>query len=130
MRYLYLVCSLIFLFSILNFSETIFVSKNGNVKTISAALQLANNNDEIIVEEGTYTEGNIIVNKSVKIKGKNFPIIDGKGEGEVFTVKANNVSINGLIIKNSGISYLEENAGVRLEEGCAGMGLNREEMQG
>jgi len=116
MKNSFLIFSLMLLFPINHFSETIIVSKHGTVKSISAALKMANENDDIIIEGGTYSEGNIIVTKSVKIIGKNFPVIDGKGDGEVFTVRANNVLIEGLVIKNSGISYLEENAGVRLEE--------------
>jgi nitrous oxidase accessory protein len=116
MRIFFLILSAIILFSSINFSETIIVSKNGKVNSISEAIQLANNKDEIIIEEGTYAEVNIIVNKSVKIIGRNFPVVDGEGEGEVFTVLSDSVLIEGLVIKNSGISYLEENAGVRLEE--------------
>jgi nitrous oxidase accessory protein len=92
------------------------VSKNGTVKSIVKALEMANDYDEILIEYGTYAEGNIIVNKMVEIRGKNYPIVDGEGEGEVFTVLSDSVLIEGLVIKNSGISYLEENAGVRLEE--------------
>jgi nitrous oxidase accessory protein len=116
MKIFFLILSLLFFFPIKHFSETIIVSKNGKVNSISKAIQLANHNDEIIIEVGTYAEGNIIVNKSVKIRGKDFPVVDGKGDGEIFTVRANDVLIEGLVIKNSGISYLEENAGVRLEE--------------
>lgn len=116
MRIFFLILSAIILFSSINFSETIIVSKNGKVNSISEAIQLANDNDEIIIEEGTYAEVNIIVNKSIKIIGRNFPVVDGEGEGEVFTVLSDSVLIEGLVIKNSGISYLEENAGVRLEE--------------
>jgi nitrous oxidase accessory protein len=116
MKFSFSILLLIILFSSLNFSGTIIVSKNGKIKSISDALSLANNGDEIIIEKGTYAEGNIVVNKSVKIRGKDFPVVDGKEDGEIFTVTANNVLIEGLVIKNSGISYLEENAGVRLEE--------------
>ncbi|MBT8380341.1 MAG: nitrous oxide reductase family maturation protein NosD [Ignavibacteria bacterium] len=116
MKFSFSILLLIILCSSINFSETIIVSKSGKVKSISAALNLANDGDEILIEEGTYEEGNIIVKKSVKIRGKGFPVIDGKGDGEVFTVLADDVLIEGFIIKNSGISYLEENAGVRLEE--------------
>jgi nitrous oxidase accessory protein len=110
--------NLLLLFSLNPFlhSKEIIVSKHGQVKSIKEALKLAEDNDEIIVSAGEYAEGNIIIDKSIKIIGKGEPVIDGKGEGEIFTVKANDVSIIGLTIKNSGISYLEENAGVRLEE--------------
>jgi len=97
-------------------AQTIIVSKTSRIKTISEAVNLANDYDTLIIMSGEYSEGNIIIDKKLKIFGKNFPIIDGEGSGEVFTVTSDNVTISGLKIKNSGISYLEENAGVRLEE--------------
>jgi len=97
-------------------SKTIIVSQDGSIKTISEAINLANNFDTIFIKSGEYSEGNIIVDKKVKIIGENFPIIDGKGIGEIFSVTSNDVHISGLIIKNSGISYLEENAGIKLQE--------------
>jgi nitrous oxidase accessory protein len=97
-------------------ANEIIVSKNGTITTIQKAIELAKNKDVIIIKPGHYSEGNIIVNKSVKIIGEDFPVIDGEDEGEVFTVTADSVTISGLTIVNSGISYLEENAGIRLEE--------------
>jgi nitrous oxidase accessory protein len=104
------------LFSDYSHSKTIIVSQDGSIKTISEAINLANDFDTIIIKPGNYSEGNIIVDKKVKIIGENFPIIDGKGIGEIFTVTSHDVHISGLEIKNSGISFLEENAGIRLKE--------------
>ncbi len=39
-----------------------------------------------------------------------------KSIGEIFTVTSSDVHISGLLIKNSGISFLEENAGIKLKE--------------
>lgn len=97
-------------------AKEITVSVKGPIKSLKQALLLAEDFDKIIVKPGLHTEGNIIINKKVIIKGDGFPVFDGKGDGEVFTVTADNVEISGLVIKNSGISYLEENAGIRLEE--------------
>jgi len=101
-------------------AREISVSKNGIVKTIKQALQLAENGDVIIIHEGYYAEGNIIVDKSVTLKGVNFPIIDGKGSGEVFTINSDFTSLYGLTIKNAGVSFIAENAAIRLNEvtGC------------
>lgn len=96
--------------------KEIIVSKEGPVKTIRQAIEIADDNDVIIIKDGVYAEGNFVVDKSIKILGAGDPVIDGREEGEIFTIKANNVLVSGLIIKNSGISYLEENAGIRLEE--------------
>ena len=108
---------LIYLFILSStFSKTIQVSSNGPIRTISEAINVANDYDTILIKPGKYSEGNIFVNKKLTIIGENFPIVDGKGNGEIFTVTANEVHISGLEIKNSGISFLEENAGIRLKE--------------
>jgi nitrous oxidase accessory protein len=109
---------LLFIF-ILYFSisaETIIVSKDGEVKTIREAILSANDFDTIIIKPGEYVEGNIIVNKKLRIVGEEYPVVDGKGDGEIFTITSNDVHISGFLIKSSGISFLEENAGVRLKE--------------
>ena len=78
---------LIFL-SIPIFSKTIIVSKKGPIATISEAINRANDKDTILIKPGEYSEGNIIVNKKLIIIGEGFPIIDGRGSGEIFTVKS------------------------------------------
>ena len=102
------------------FPKKIVVSKSTSINSIKAAIKLCEQKDTIIVMEGNYSEGNITIDKSITILGRNEPIIDGRGKGEIFTITAKDVSISGLVIKNSGISYLEENAGIRLKEvsGC------------
>ena len=97
-------------------AKEIIVSKTGPITTIHKAIELAEDFDVILIKPGHYTEGNIIINKMVKIIGEDYPIIDGEGDGEVFTVTVDSVTISGLTITNSGISYLEENAGIRLEK--------------
>jgi nitrous oxidase accessory protein len=97
-------------------AKEIIVSKTGTVTTIHKAIELAEDFDVIIIKPGYYAEGNIIINKMVKIIGEDYPVIDGEGDGEVFTVTVDSVTISGLKITNSGISYLEENAGIRLEK--------------
>ncbi len=94
-------------------SKTITVCKNCPVNSIKKALELANDNDTILIKKGVYKEGNIVVKKSVKIIGENYPVIDGEKKYEVITVKANNVLIKGLIIQNSGKSDIEDIAGIK-----------------
>jgi nitrous oxidase accessory protein len=112
--------SLLYLFFSLTtvtiFAKEIIVSKTGTITTIHKAIELAEDFDVILIKPGHYAEGNIIINKMVKIIGEDYPIVDGKGDGEVFTVMVDSVTISGLTITNSGISYLEENAGIRLEK--------------
>lgn len=92
----------------------ITVDQNEKIKTISQALQLANNGDEIIVNKGIYYENNLVIDKSIRLIGKESPVIEGNKKSEIFTVNADGVSISGFTIKNAGVNYLRENAGVRL----------------
>lgn len=109
------------LFSSLTFSKEIIVSSTGSINSILKAISQSNDYDTILIKPGEYAEGNIIVNKKLTLIGESYPIIDAKGIGEIFTVTSNEVHISGLVIKNSGVSFLEENAGIRLEEvkGCS-----------
>lgn len=116
----YLTLSFLVILSTNIFSKEIIVSSSNLVRTIKQAIDLAQDNDKIIIKSGFYSEGNIKINKTVTLVGEGDPVIDGKGEGEIITVTASNVKILNLVIKNSGISYLKENAGIRLEgvENC------------
>lgn len=116
----YLTFSFLVIFYTNIFSKEIIVSSSSLVRTIKQAIDLAQDNDKIIIKSGYYAEGNIKINKTVTLVGEGDPVIDGKGEGEIITVTASNVKISNLVIKNSGISYLKENAGIRLDgiENC------------
>lgn len=112
--YIFIFCFLLLHINV--YSETITVSKNSGINKISAALKTANDFDTILVEQGRYIEREIIIEKSIVLLGINSPVIDAQAKGEIIIVRANDVTISGFIIKNSGISYLHENAGVRLDE--------------
>jgi len=60
----------------------------------------------IFVEAGTYCE-HVVLNKSVSVFGENKSntIIDGNGTGNVFYVTADNITITGFTIQNSGSDY-------------------------
>jgi nitrous oxidase accessory protein len=84
--------------------------------TITPALAAAVDGDVIIVHKGTYQESNLRVAKSIKITGVDWPVIDGKGIGEIITVTAPNVEISGLDIRHCGASSLEDFAGIKISD--------------
>ncbi|NWF50464.1 MAG: right-handed parallel beta-helix repeat-containing protein, partial [Ignavibacteriaceae bacterium] len=99
----------------LSHAKKIYVDKKSKLNSIKTAIEIANPFDEIIISEGFYSEGNIIIDKPLKIIGKNFPVFDGDGHHEIFTVHSDNVLISGITFKNAGVNYLRENAAVRFE---------------
>ena len=88
-------------------------SELGNYSTIQDAIDNASEGVKIFVYNGTYYE-NIVVNKSVYLKGENkdFTIIDGNLTGNVIHVTANTVMITGFTIQHSGEVF--PNAGINI----------------
>jgi nitrous oxidase accessory protein len=107
---------LFILLSANSFADKIIVDKKTSLNSIQQAITIAKPHDEIIIKEGYYAEGNILINKPLCIRGINFPTIDGEGKVEIITVTSDSVIISGIIFKNAGISFLKENAAIRLDE--------------
>ncbi len=75
--------------------------------SIQAAINNANDGNTIYVSSGLYYE-HLKVNKSISLVGENKDntIIDGNGNGTIFDVTADNVSISCFTIRNCGCSCL------------------------
>lgn len=97
-------------------AKVLIVGKQQKYKLISEALEVSSSSDTIIIKSGTYKEGNLIVDKSLTIIGKDFPVIDGENKYENITIKADNVIISGLKLINSGLSFIDDNAAIKLDE--------------
>ena len=112
---LIIVLALLTLFSANSFAEKIIVDKKHSLNSIKKAIEIAKPYDEIIINKGFYSEANIIIDKPLRLTGKDEPVLDGKGKFEIFTVHSDSVFITGITFKNAGVSYLKENAAIRLE---------------
>ncbi|NNG16913.1 MAG: nitrous oxide reductase family maturation protein NosD [Gemmatimonadales bacterium] len=101
-------------------AQAIVVDPNGPVPTLTRALALAEPGDRIVVRSGEYREPTIVVRQRVEIVGEGQPVFDGEGDREVLRIAADSVIIRGLTIRNVGTSYLEDRAGIRIEDarGC------------
>ena len=58
-------------------ARTIIVGTNQPVTSIRKAIELAKNKDTVVVQQGIYREGNILINKNIILLGQDFPVIDG-----------------------------------------------------
>ena len=110
---------LVLLFMIMGVSvygEEITVGSGGRFHSIREALQIAKEGDVINVHAGVYKEGELVITKSISIKGSKESILDGEHKTSVMVVRANGVHVQGLTFRNSGYSDLHELAGIRLED--------------
>lgn len=109
-------CYLVVAFFIAQFmlAKTIQVGANFPIKKIKQAIAIAKDGDTIIVNKGTYTEGNIIIDKKIVFLGKNLPILDGQNKNEVISVQADSVIVQGFKVKNSGFAALNDPCGIKV----------------
>lgn len=96
-------------------ADVLRVCETCPLRSIKEALGRAAPADTIEVAGGLYKEGRIDIFKPVRILGINHPVIDGEQKGHVIYVDAPDVTIEGLLIQNSGTSDLEEFAGIYVE---------------
>jgi nitrous oxidase accessory protein len=95
-------------------AKTNHVGKQQIVKTIQQGLLLAVDGDTLLVDAGHYHDQNIIIKKSISLIGLNYPVLDGDNKYEVLSIKANAVLVDGFKIINSGISSIEDYAGIKV----------------
>ncbi len=100
--------------SITTNAKMLHVGDHQLYKTITAAIQAAANGDTILVDAGLYHEKNLQVNKTIVLKGMGYPVLDGEKKYEVISVKANGVIVDGFEIIHSGVSSLEDIAGIKI----------------
>lgn len=95
-------------------AKTITVCSSCSVKTIHEAIQQASEGDTILVKKGIYKEANLKIDKSITLIGEDLPTIDGEEKGEIITIGADNVTLDGFKIINVGVSYTTDYAAVRV----------------
>jgi parallel beta-helix repeat protein len=83
-------------------SSTITVSNQGgeDFTTIQAAIDAARPGDTVEVQAGTYRE-NVVVNKTLIMRGMGLPVVDGLGNDSAITLEADGVVLEGFRATNS-----------------------------
>lgn len=84
--------------------------------TVQAGIDAAQPFDTVWIRPGTYLEYGITIDKPLTLIGIDFPVIDGMEQGEILTVRSDSVHIHGLEVRNVGVSYIEDRAGIYLEQ--------------
>ena len=102
-------------FSVPILADTLTVGQGQEFPGISQALQRSAGSDVILVFPGTYKEGLIEIDKPVSLFGVSYPVVEGSDQNGVFLVTSDDVVVSGFQIQNVGTSYLEDRAGIRLD---------------
>ncbi len=91
--------------------------KIGPGQHIADIINQAAPGDTVLIARGYYAE-NLLIDKPLKLMGVNRPTISGSLKGDTIRVTAPDVTIEGLIISNSGGSLENQNAGIYIRPGA------------
>src|SRR5690606_20935583 len=92
---------------------TLLVALSVRASEVQRQIDEAAPGSTLTVEPGAYV-GPLLIDKPLKLVGRNFPRIDGGGEGNVISIRADDVTVQGLLIVNSGVNLTKDNAGVHV----------------
>lgn len=93
-------------------------------ESIAAAVARALPGDTVAVERGYYTE-NLKLDKPIVLKGINRPTISGGLNGDTIRITSPDVTVEGLIITDSGDDLGAQNAGVYIQPGADRVAVRR-----
>lgn len=92
--------------------------------SITELIAQARPGDTLSIPAGTYHE-HLVIDKPVTLEGKDWPVIDAGGHGDVIRINAENVSIRGFVIQGSSSDVSDEPAGIRVAANNAHIEGNR-----
>lgn len=97
-------------------AKDLIVEKGGEFSTIRSAIESAQDGDRIIIKSGVYREGALEIHRSITLTGEDKAVLDGENKFQILTVKASGVTISNLTFENVGVSYVQDNAAIKLIE--------------
>ena len=83
--------------------------------SVRAAIVAAAPGDTVHIGRGVYTEPLLVIDKPLTLLADSGAILDGAGTHSVVQVQADDVTVRGFTIRNTGSSQVEERAGIRAE---------------
>lgn len=82
---------------------------------INTVLEKASARDSIIFKSGHYFINNLLILKSLVLKGENFPVLDGENKNQIISIGSDDVTIDGFKFTNTGFSDMNEISAIRIQ---------------
>lgn len=92
------------------------VSPAGPYTSVAAAVAAANPHDTVVVEAGVYAEGLITVDRPLTLQGMEGAVLDGGGESGLLLVTADSVTVKGLTLRNTGLTFVDDRAALKVDQ--------------
>lgn len=98
-------------------NRTRTVGDRSGYTSITDALAASAPGDTVLVRAGTYREDRLTVSTPrLVLIGDGWPVLDGENARNVLLVTADDVTVRGFEVKRTGISNIEDRAGIRVRD--------------
>ncbi len=101
--------------SLRSWANLVVVSPSG-LPNLRQALAQARPGDTIRLLPGIYRERELEIRVRLTLEGLPGAVLDAEGTGEILRIYASGTAVRGLTFRRSGVSFLRENAAIRVEE--------------
>ena len=92
------------------------VSPAGPYTSVGTAVAAAMPHDTIVVEAGVYREETVVVDRPLTLLGRPGAVLDGEGRRGLLVIEADSVSVLGLTLRNTGLTFVDDRAALRVEK--------------
>lgn len=117
---LYSILIIILSFAVLpSYAGIVRVGKNQAIQSVQQGILQAKEGDTIYVHAGIYHESKLIIEKSITLVGKGWPVIDAQNKGEIFFIRSRNVWLQGFKLQHTGRSDMKEIGAVMIYDSYA-----------
>ncbi|NNL30072.1 MAG: nitrous oxide reductase family maturation protein NosD [Gemmatimonadetes bacterium] len=97
-------------------SRVLHVGGDGAFRSVQAALVAAGPGDTVSVAAGRYAEPTLVIEKAITLQGKPGAILDGEGERGLIEIRSDSVTVTGMTLRNTGISFTSDRSAILAED--------------
>lgn len=97
------------------YGQQITSSSGEQYRSLRGAVEEADSGAVLSLSAGLYRERDLVIDTPLTLRGEAGAVISAEGKGSVLLVYADSVTIRDLEIRGSGISFMNDNAGILLE---------------
>lgn len=110
-----LIPGLLFLAGLPLEARELYVCSDCTFTTPQKAIEAALPGDTVLLKGGRYEVGTLVIDRPLTLRGTDGATLDGNRQGHVIDLQADDITVEGLVIENPGISDLREYAAIHGE---------------
>jgi nitrous oxidase accessory protein len=97
------------------YSKTNYYENIRDGLSLQDIINSSNPGDTLLLQNCHFTEDGVRINKAIYLRGIDGSSLTGRKKDHIIIISSDNVTISGMLIKGSGVSYVQDRAGIKLD---------------